>query len=53
MTEYTLEELKEKLIRLDEVTLLEILELRSDMIVEAFEDRIIEQQNKLRGMIDD
>jgi hypothetical protein len=52
MTELTLEELKEKLSYLDEVTLLEALEVNSVMLIEAFEDLVIEQQNKLRGMIE-
>lgn len=43
----TFEELKEKLQRVDEVTLLELLEIRSDDIVERFEDFIEEQQEKL------
>ena len=43
----TFEELKEKLQRVDEVTLLELLEIRSDDIVERFEDYIEEQQDKL------
>lgn len=43
----TFEELKEKLQSVDEVTLLELLEIRSDDIVERFEDFIEEQQEKL------
>lgn len=43
----TFEELKEKLQRVDEVTLLELLEIRSDDIVDRFEDYIEEQQDKL------
>ena len=43
----TFEELKEKLQSVDEVTLLELLEIRSDDIVERFEDFIEEQQDKL------
>ena len=53
MTEFTLEELKEQLCRYDEVTLLEVLEINNKMIIEAFEDLIIEKQNKLRNMIDE
>jgi hypothetical protein len=53
MTEFTIEELKERLRGFDEMTLLEELEIDSAMIIEAFEDLIIERQNKLRGMIDE
>lgn len=48
----TFEELKEKLQRVDEVTLLELLEIRSDDIVERFEDLIEEQQDKLMREIE-
>lgn len=48
----TFEELKEKLQRIDEVTLLELLEIRSDDIVERFEDFIEEQQDKLMREIE-
>lgn len=48
----TFEELKEKLQRVDEVTLLELLEIRSDDLVERFEDYIEEQQDKLMREIE-
>lgn len=48
----TFEELKEKLQRVDEVTLLELLEIRSDDLVERFEDFIEEQQEKLMREIE-
>lgn len=48
----TFEELKEKLQRVDEVTLLELLEIRSDDIIERFEDFIEEQQDKLMREIE-
>ena len=48
----TFEELKEKLQRVDEVTLLELLEIRSDDIIERFEDYIEEQQDKLMREIE-
>lgn len=51
--EITLSELKERLASLDEVTLMEILDLHSDELVEAFEDRIEEEQNKLKRMLND
>lgn len=49
----TLEELKERLASLDEVTLMEILDIHSDELVEAFEDKIEEEQDKLKRMIED
>ena len=51
--ETTLEELKERLAGLDEVTLMEILDIHSDELVEAFEDRIEEKQDKLKRMLND
>lgn len=48
----TFEELKEKLQRVDEVTLLELLDIRSDDIVDRFEDYIEEQQDKLMREIE-
>jgi len=51
--ELTLEELKERLADLDEVTLMEILDIHSDELVEAFEDRIEEEQNKLQRILND
>jgi hypothetical protein len=48
----TFEELKEKLQRVDEVTLLELLDIRSDDLVERFEDYIEEQQEKLMREIE-
>lgn len=51
--EYTLEELKERLALLDEITLMELLDVHSDELVEAFEDRIEENQDKLKRMLDD
>lgn len=49
----TFEELKEKLKMIDEISLIEMLDIRSDDIVERFYDVIEEQQQKLRRMIDD
>lgn len=51
--EITLSELKERLASLDEVTLMEILDIHSDELVEAFEDRIEEEQNRLKRMLND
>ena len=53
MSELTLEELKERLAGLDEVTLMEVLDIHSDELVEAFEDRIEEEQDKLKRMLND
>lgn len=49
----TFEELKEKLKMIDEVSLIEMLDIRSDDIVERFYDVIEDQQQKLRRMLDD
>jgi len=49
----TFEELKEKLKRIDEVTLLELLNIDSNDIVERFYDIIEDNQQKLKRMIDD
>lgn len=49
----TFEELKERLKRLDEITLLEILDLTSEELVELLADVIEEKQHKLRKEIDD
>lgn len=51
--ELTLEELKEKLASLDEIMLMEILDIHSDELVEAFEDRIEDNIEKLKRMLDD
>lgn len=51
--EMTLEELKERLAALDEVTLMEVLDIYSDELVEAFEDRIEENQDKLKRILND
>jgi len=49
----TLDELKERLSSLDEITLMELLDIHSDELVEAFEDKIEEEQDKLKRMLDD
>lgn len=51
--EFTLEELKEKLSELDEVTLMELLDIHSDELVEAFADKIEEEQDKLKRMLNE
>jgi hypothetical protein len=42
-----LHEIKERLIELDEITLLELLNITSEDIVEVFSDRIEENVDKL------
>lgn len=49
----TLDELKERLASLDEITLMELLDIHSDELVEAFEDRIEENIDKLKRMLND
>ena len=51
--EVTLEELKAFLSRIDEVTLLEILEVSSELLVERFADEIEDNYDKLKGILDD
>lgn len=53
MNELTLEELKERLVGLDEISLMEILDIHSDELVEAFEDKIEENIDKLKRMLND
>ena len=47
MMNLSFEELKEKLKRIDEVTLLELLDLTSDDLIERFEDYIEDKQEQL------
>jgi hypothetical protein len=49
----TLEELKEKLIRLDEVSLMELLEISSEDLVNRFEDFIETKADYLTGEFDE
>jgi hypothetical protein len=49
----TLEELKEKLSRVDEITLMELLELTSYDIVELCEDKIEQKYDKMLRAVDD
>lgn len=39
---YTFEEVKEKLLELDEITLMELLQVTSEDLVDNFDDKIIE-----------
>jgi hypothetical protein len=52
MINLTLEELKERLIRLDEITLMELLEINSEMLVQSFSDIIEDNQLKLQREIE-
>jgi hypothetical protein len=49
----TLEDIKDKLKQLDEVTLLEILEITSEDLVDRFTDLIEKQQDTLELELDD
>lgn len=49
----TLLDIKEKLKKVDEVSLLEILEITSEDLVETFIDRIIDKADELEGELDD
>ena len=53
MANLTLDELKERLSNLDEVTLLEVLDIHSDELVEAFEDRIEDNIDKLKRILNE
>lgn len=48
----TLEEIKERLVRLDEVTLLEVLNITSEDIVERFEDFIEDDADDLESELE-
>jgi hypothetical protein len=50
---FTLEDIKDKLKQLDEVTLMETLEITSEDLVERFVDRIEQQQDTLENDFDD
>lgn len=49
----TLEEIKDKLKQLDEVTLMEVLEITSEDLAERFVDRIEQKQETLEIDLDD
>jgi hypothetical protein len=50
---FTLEDIKDKLKQLDEVTLLETLEITSEDLVDRFLDRIEEKQDTLENDFDE
>ena len=53
MSLITITDLCERLKRIDEVTLMELLHLRSEDIVDRFEDIIIKKSFELREELDD
>lgn len=50
---FTLEDIKDKLKQLDEVTLMEVLEISSDDLVERFVDKIEQKEETLENDLDD
>lgn len=50
---FTLEDIKDKLKQLDEVTLMEVLEITSEDLVERFADRIEQKEDTLENDFDD
>ena len=50
---FTLDDLKDKLKQLDEVTLMELLEITSEDLVDRFSDLIEKQQDSLENDFDD
>jgi len=50
---FTLEDIKDKLKQLDEVTLMEVLEITSEDLVERFVDRIEHKQDTLEIDLDE
>tara|TARA_R100000479_G_C6252040_1_gene152771 strand:+ start:274 stop:450 length:177 start_codon:yes stop_codon:yes gene_type:complete len=50
---FTLEDIKDKLKQLDEVTLMEVLEITSDDLVERFVDKIEQKEETLENDLDD
>jgi len=50
---FTLEDIKDKLKQLDEVTLMEVLEVTSEDLVERFLDRIEQKEDTLEIDLDD
>jgi len=50
---YTLQEMKEKLVeQVDEITLIDWLEVNSEDIVNAFEDKVVANYDKLLGELE-
>lgn len=53
MKPLTLPELYEKLLSLDEITFLEVLEITTEDLIEAFKDKIDDNADKLERLFDD
>ena len=53
MSNITFPELKERLCEVEETMLVELLNIRSEYIVEKFSDEIEEQQDKLKDYLND
>lgn len=49
----TLTEIQERLIKLDEILLMEVLEISSEDLVERFIDRIEDRADELEEQVDD
>jgi len=49
----TLTEIQERLIKLDEILLMELLEINSEDLVERFIDRIEDRADELEEQVDD
>ena len=49
----TLTEIQERLIKLDEILLMELLEINSEDLVERFIDRIEDNADELEEQVDD
>ena len=49
---FTIQEIKERLTQLDEITLIEILNITSEDILDRFEDYIEDQADRLEKIID-
>lgn len=53
MSPLTLPELYEKLLSMDEITFLEVLEINTEELIEAFKDKIDDNADKLEKLFDD
>ena len=49
----TIPDICDKLKRLDEVTLLELLDIRSEEVVDRFQDKVEERADYLEDVLDD
>jgi hypothetical protein len=53
MNELTINELKDKLAQLDELTILELLDISSEELVEFLTDQIVEKYDDIIGQFQD